>query len=279
MKMQKYIWVGLWVLLMAVLAAPAVYASTGDGHLDAGEDVEDELAMAAQNPMADLISVPLQNNFEFGVGPENDMRYILNIQPIIPQPLNENWNLIHRLIVPLIYQPELAPEFGDTFGLSDIQYQGFFGPSDTEGLIWGAGPVLSFPTASDESLGTEKWSAGAGVVALKMSGPWVVGALVNNIWSYAGEEDRGDVNQMLIQYFVNYNFPEFYVSMAPINTANWEADSGQQWTIPLGLGVGKVFMLGKLPMNSQVQAYYNVEHPDAGPDWSMRIQFQFLFPK
>lgn len=268
MKAQKMNGMKVVLASLAMLAIPVM------GQMD-----EEDLAKVAQNPMADLISLPLQNNFDFGVGPENGTRYVLNIQPVMPQALNEDWNVIHRTIIPLIDQPLLAPGFGDTFGLGDIQYQAFFGPSNSEGLVWGAGPVLALPTASDDSLGTGKWSAGAGAVVIKMAGPWVVGGLVNNIWSFAGDGDRGNVNQMLIQYFVNYNFPEFYISSAPINTANWEADSGDEWTIPLGGGVGKVFMLGEMPMNTQLQAYYNVVSPDGGADWSMRLQFQFLFPK
>ena len=227
--------------------------------------------------MADIINIPLQNNFSFGYGPDDGMQYVLNIQPVIPSALNENWQLINRVIIPIISNPAAL---GSKSGLGDIQYQGFFGPSKPGKIIWGAGPVLAFPTASHETLGSEKWSAGGGVVALKMQGPWVYGTLVNNIWSYAGDSGRDDVNMMTIQYFINYNFGDgWYVSTAPINTANWEASSGNQWTIPVGGGVGKMVTLGKLPINLQLQAYYNVESPAIGPDWSMRFQIQTMLPK
>ncbi len=139
---------------------------------------------------------------------------------------------------------------------------------------------MSFPTAGDEALGTEKWSAGVGAVALTIKGPWIIGVLVHNIWSFAGEDDRADVNQGLLQYFINYNFPGgLYLTSAPVITANWEADSDDRWTVPFGGGFGKILKIGKLPINTSLAAYYNVEHPDNGPEWSARLQFQFLFPK
>jgi hypothetical protein len=239
-----------------------------------------DLAKAAQNPVADMISLPLQNNTNFGVGPGDDVQNILNVQPVVPLKLNGDWNLITRTIVPLIYQPELAPGYGSEFGLGDINMSLFLSPAKPGEIIWGVGPVLSFPTATDEVLGAEKWSAGPTAVALKIQGPWVVGALASNLWSYAGDDDREDVNQFLFQYFINYNLPQgWYISSAPIITANWKADSGNQWTVPVGGGVGKIFRIGKQPVNAQAQAFYNVERPDNGPDWTLRLQLQFLFPK
>jgi hypothetical protein len=118
------------------------------------------------------------------------------------------------------------------------------------------------------------------VVALTIRGPWVIGALASNLWSYAGDDDRESVNQFLMQYFINYNLPEgWYISSAPIITANWKADSGNKWTVPFGGGIGKIFRIGKQPMNAQVQAFYNAVKPDNGPDWTLRLQLQFLFPK
>ena len=256
-------------ILLAIFFAVPVFAQDESG-----------LAKKTQNPVSDLISVPFQNNFNFNVGPDNDMQYLLNIQPVYPMNLNEKWNLINRLIIPIINQPELVPGMGDEFGLGDIQYQGYLSPAKPGKVVWGVGPVLSFPTASDEVLGTEQWSAGPGAVVLTIRGPWVIGALINNIWSFAGDDDRADVNQGLLQYFINYNFPGgLYLTTAPIITANWEADSDNMWTVPFGGGIGKILRIGKLPINTQVAAYYNVEHPDNGPEWQARFQFQFLFPK
>jgi len=244
-----------------------------------GNNAQD-LAKAAQNPVADMISLPLQNNTNFGVGPGDDVQNILNIQPVVPLKLNTDWNLITRTVVPVIYQPELLEGYGDEFGLGDINMSLFLSPAKPGKIIWGVGPVFSFPTATGAVLEAKKWSAGPTAVALKIQGPWVVGALANNLWSYAGDDDRKDVNQFLLQYFINYNLPRgWYISSAPIITANWKADSINQWTVPFGGGVGKIFRIGKQPMNAQAQAFYNVEKPDNGPDWTLRLQLQFLFPK
>jgi hypothetical protein len=241
---------------------------------------QSELAKKTQNPVSDLISLPFQNNTNFNFGPLEKTQNILNIQPVIPFHLNERWNLITRTIVPVISQPEIVPGDGSTFGLGDTTFTAFLSPAKPGKVIWGIGPVFLLPTATDEVLGTEKWGIGPSAVVLSMNGPWVYGALINNIWSIAGDDDRADVNQMLLQPFINYNLPDgWYIVSAPIITANWEADSGDQWTVPLGAGAGKVFMIGKQPVNASVHGYYNVEKPTYGADWTLRVQLQFLFPK
>ncbi len=272
--MMHRIWFGLFLIPTLTLMGNLVFSHT------ARADDTADLAQAAQNPVANMISLPLQNNTSFGVGPGNDAQNVLNIQPVIPISLSENWNLITRTIAPVIYQPELVPGSGSEFGLGDINATLFLSPAKPGKLIWGAGPAFSFPTATDDILGTDKWSAGPSAVALMIRGPWVIGGLASNLWSFAGDDDRADVNQFLFQYFVNYNMADgWYLSSAPIITANWEADSGNQWTVPFGGGGGKIFKIGKQPINAQVQAFYNVETPDNGPDWSLRLQLQFLFPK
>ncbi len=266
-------------LLLGLAALTLVVLATGGLAPGLAQD-ETELAKKTQNPVADLISVPLQSNFNFGVGPDDDLQYILNIQPVVPFSLTEEWNLITRTIIPLIDQPELAPGFGDEFGLGDIQMSLFFSPAKPGGFIWGLGPVFQFPTATDDSLGQEKWAAGPTAVGLTIQGPWVIGALVNNIWSFAGDDGRADVNQMLLQYFINYNLPGgWYLTSSPIITANWEANSDNRWTVPIGGGIGKIHRIGKLPVNVQLAAFYNVETPDGGPEWQLRFQFAFLFPR
>ncbi len=237
-----------------------------------------DLAKASQNPVGDLISLPFQNNMNFDVGPDDRVQNIMNIQPVYPVALNEDWNLITRTILPVISQP--APGDDRTDGIGDLNFTGFISPRAPGEWIWGLGPVLAFPTASDDVLGTEKYSAGLSAVVLTMPGRWVVGGLVSNVWSYAGDDDREDVNSFLFQYFVNYNFSSgWYFSSAPIMTANWEADSDDRWTVPLGGGFGKIVRMGKLPVNINSQVFYNVEKPRGGPDWSWRLQFQFMFPK
>jgi hypothetical protein len=240
-----------------------------------------ELAKQTQNPVANLISVPLQSNFNFGVGPEDDLQYVLNIQPVIPIDLGEKLLLINRPILPVIYQPELAPGVGQKWGLGNLTYQAYLSPkSEGSSVTWGVGSVLVFPTNTDDIFGSDKWAAGPGAVVVWLKDRWVIGGLINNVWDYAGSSSAPDVNFMTAQYFLNYNFPAgFYFTSAPIITADWEADSGNQWTVPIGGGFGKVFRFGKLPVNMSLQGYWNAVHPDNGAEWQMRFQAQFLFPK
>jgi hypothetical protein len=242
---------------------------------------EDSLAQDSQNPIANLISVPLQNNFNFGVGLEDDLQYVLNIQPVIPISLSGKLLLINRLILPVMYQPELAPGVGQEWGLGNLTYQAYLSPkSEGSSITWGVGPVLMFPTNTDDIFGSDKWAIGPGAVLVWLKNRWVIGGVINNIWDYAGPSSATDVNFMTAQYFVNYNFPAgFYFTSAPIITANWEADSGDRLTLPIGGGFGKVFRFGKLPVNMSLQGYRNVVHPDNGAEWQMRFQAQFLFPK
>jgi hypothetical protein len=270
----------LWVVFQTVLFN-TVMAYEGDGIVEQGENSDEELRRASQNPMADLISFPFQNNTNFGYGPLDKTQNIKNIQPVIPFNLNENWLLISRTVAPLISQPKFYNGQGTEFGLGNITQSLFLGPSKPGKIIWGGGPVFSFPTATDRRLGGKKWGAGPAGVVLTMQGPWVAGALVQNIWSFAGPSDEDDVNQMLVQYFVNYNLPNgWYLTSSPIITANWEEDSDNRWTVPLGGGFGRLFKIGQLPVNAQCQAFYNVEKNDVlGPDWTLRLQLQFLLPK
>jgi hypothetical protein len=241
---------------------------------------ETELAKQTQNPIADLISLPIQSNFNLGAGSSNDLQYIANIQPVVPVGIGD-WLMVNRPILPVLYQPELAPGVGEEWGIGDLVYQSYFVPPDLGGgLTLGFGPVFSFPTATDDALGSGKWAAGPGVVAMLPKGPWVIGGLANHVWSFAGDSDRGDVTFTTIQPFINFNLPRgLYLVAAPIMTADWERDSGDRWTVPLGGGIGKVFKLGKLPINTSVQAYYNVERPDGVGRAQIRFQIQALFPK
>lgn len=191
---------------------------------------EEDLAKQTQNPVADLISVPLQNNFNFGAGfRHNKMLYVLNVQPVIPINLSEEWSLITRIIMPIINQPNLSPSFGGTVpgttgaGFGDFNPSFFISPAKPGEFIWGVGPTFTLPTATDRDLGAGKWSMGPTGVVLRMHGPWVYGVLINNQWSVAGWGDKA-VNLMLLQWFLNNNFPgAFYLTTSPIITANWKA--------------------------------------------------------
>jgi hypothetical protein len=237
------------------------------------------LAKKTQNPISDLISLPFQNNVNFGIGPEHATQYVLNVQPVVPFRVSERWNVITRTIAPIINQPSPAPGVSSAFGLGDVNPTAWLSPREPGALIWGAGATLTAPTGTDPLLTSGQWAAGPSVVVLTTPTPWVIGALANHQWDFAGWRDRA-FNRTLIQPFINYNLPKaWYLVSAPIITADWENGAGDEWVVPVGGGVGKVFRVGKLPINAQLSAYYNVEKPSSGPNWQLRFQFQFLFPK
>ncbi len=269
---------GLATLVTALVLAGALQPRVAGA---AGDESETELAKKTQNPVSDLISVPFQSNFYFNAGAKEQAIYVLNVQPVVPIRLTEDWNLITRTIIPIINQPSLFPRMESAFGLGDINPTLFLSPAKPGALVWGVGPTFTLPTASEDLLGSGKWSAGPAAVALLMQGPWVVGALANQQWSFA---DSGGghkhVSQLLIQPFVNYNLPQgWYLTSSPIITANWEAESKNHWTVPVGGGVGKLLKLGPLPVNVNLAAFANVARPSWAPDWQLRFQIQFLFPK
>lgn len=267
-----------WRMARLLAVSTAVLALVGVSAAQPAS--EEDLAKETQNPVSDLISVPFESNFNFGVGPNDDLQYILYVQPVVPFRLSKDWNLITRTIIPLIDQPELGPGVGDVFGLGDIQLSLFLSPAKSGALIWGIGPIFQFPTATDDALGSDKWSAGPTAAALTIRGPWVAGALVNHLWSLAGDDDRADVNQTLIQPIVNYNLPGgWFLSSVPYITANWEKDGDDRWTVPIGIGVGKVHRFGTLPVGLELASYYNVVRPDAAAEWTLRFRINLLFPK
>jgi len=244
-----------------------------------------DLREQSQNPIANLISVPFQNNTNFGVGHLNNTQNVHNIQPVIPIGLNENWNLITRTIIPVTYQPAMFRGDSTDFGLGDVVPQMFFSPKRPTPIkggefVWGLGPNLLLPTATDPRLGTGKWGAGPSFVALAIVKSFVVGALVVNQWSFGGDSDREDVNFLTVQPFLNYNLPEgWFLTSSPVITANWEADSDERWTVPVGGGIGRVFNIGSQSFNGQVQAFSNVITPDnGGANWQLRAQLNLLFP-
>jgi opacity protein-like surface antigen len=244
----------------------------------AGQDSE-ALARASQNPIADMVSLPFQNNTNFNAGPFNRTQDILNIQPVIPMNLNSDWNLISRTIVPLVSQP--SPIFdSSTNGIGDITQSLFLSPAHPGPVIWGVGPVFTMPSASDPILGTGKVLLGPTAVFLVTPGHWVIGVLVNNQWSVAGDQNRTSVNAFLAQPFVNYNIAGgWYLTTSPIITANWNAVSGQQWTVPVGGGFGRVFKVDGQAYNASIQAYYNAVRPNNTADWNLRGSLALLFPK
>lgn len=240
------------------------------------QDDNAELAKKLANPVSSLISVPLQHNYDCCYGPSDGFRYTLNVQPVVPMSLGKDWNLIIRTIVPIIYQQSTAPGSGDAFGFSDITQSFFFSPKAAPGgIIWAVGPALLYPLGS-EALGTRKWGAGPTFLVLKQQGPVTVGVLTNQIWSYAGDRSRPEVNQLFLQPFFNYTFPSSTaLSLNSEATYNWIT---RQWTVPINFGVSHVYKFGRQRVQLSGQGKIYAETPSGGPGWGLRFVTTFLFP-
>ena len=241
----------------------------------------DALAKQLANPIASLTSVPMQFNFDDGVGPDDDgERFFVNVQPVIPVSIGEDWNMISRTIVPVISQSDIFPGAGNQFGLGDTVQSLFFSPKalTASGWTWGVGPVLLVPTATDELLGSEKWGAGPTAVALRQTqSGWTYGVLANHIWSFAGEDERADINATYLQPFLAKALGKGRsVSVALESTYDWE---GQQWTVPLNIGYSKVSRIGKQLVSYQGGVRYYLEAPDSGAEWGLRFTFSLLYPR
>jgi len=279
----------LLVVCVSLLMAVPLFAQgkpPDPGQSAPTADNADALRKAAQNPVASLISVPIQENWNFGIGPSDRVQNVLNVQPVIPVNAGENWNLIIRWITPIIYQPVPVAQVSGpavqsgVYGFGDMQPGFFFSPKKGK-VIWGIGPQLLLPTATNTGiLGQGKFGLGPTAVVLVQPGKWTLGFLVNNVWGVAGHPHLPDVNQFLLQYFINYNLPKgYYLTWQPTLTANWEAANGGRWVVPVGGGIGRIMRLGSQPVNLGLQFYGNAVHPPGGSPWSLRLQIAFLFPK
>jgi hypothetical protein len=265
-----------FVILLASPIVAAEQKSSG------GED----LAAKTQNPVGAMYSLPFKFNFDYGA--DNGEATFLNIQPVIPITIGD-WNLINRVIMPIIDTPGMVtgtpgipnPVQGDgATGLGDINYSVFLSPAEPGKVIWGVGPSIMMDTASDDQLGSGKWSWGPTAVLLTQPKPWTLGLLGRQLWSFAGDSDRSVVSQLLLEPFINYNLDDgWYLITDMVITANWMAKSDNRWTVPLGGGFGKMFSIGSQKMNTKLEAYYNVEKPDGAPEWALNWTLQFLFPR
>jgi hypothetical protein len=259
---------------VGVLAALAMLGYSGHAAADAAE-----LAKQLSNPIAALIQVPFQYNWDTGIGAADADRSILNIQPVIPFSISEDWNLISRTILPIIDADAPVAGGEDHSGTGDTVQSLFLGPKapTASGWIWGAGPVFLLPTASDDALGTEKWGIGPTAVALKQQNGWTYGALFNHIWSFAGDDQRADVNATFLQPFLSYTTKTYTtVTLTPESTYDWETS---QWTVPLNLVVSQVLKIGEQPISLALGYRKYVEAPTGGPDWGLRFVVSFMFPK
>ena len=240
-----------------------------------------ELARELSNPIADLVSFPIKMNYDGGYGPDDDgWRLTTNVQPVVPFNINSDWNLISRTIVPIIGQEDVFPGAGSQFGFGDVSQSLFFSPSQpTEGgLTWGVGPVFVLPTATSSKLGAEKWGAGPTGVALVQRGPWTVGALANHVWSFAGDDDRTDLNRSFVQPFAAYTTPTAWTfSLQSETTYDWQAEA---WSVPVNAAVSKLTRIGAVPVSLQAGLGYWLETPDAGPEGlRARLAITVLLPR
>jgi hypothetical protein len=269
----------VFVILLGILATwPAASRAQSAPGPPAAQAPAEDLAKKLANPISDLVSVPFQFNWEQNVGPHESTRFILNVQPVMPFSLNDNWNLIARVILPLVSQPALTDDGSPAFGISDVFTSFFFSPTGG-GLIWGVGPAISLPSTTIATLGTEKWSAGPTAVVLKQAGRFTYGALWNQVWSFSGNTGRADVSQMFLQPFLAYQASRTVtVTVQSETSANWQVEDGR-WTVPINLSLGKLSSFGVFPASYQVGVGAYVEHPSIGPSWKVRGGITILLPR
>ena len=263
--------------LLTIITALAPLGTLRSSPAAATADEAAELAKKLNNPVAALISVPIQNNFLFNVGPGNGFREVTNIQPVIPFELNEHWNLISRTVLPVTYQEGIFPGSGSQFGLGDTVQSLFVSPKSAEPFVWGLGPAFLLPTATDDLLGNDQWGAGPTGVILKQSGPWTVGALANHLWSVGGNNGRETVNATYIQPFLAYT-THTHTTFTINSESNYDW-TAEEWTVPFNAGVSQVLKLGNQPVSIGLMGTWYAEAPSSAPDWGVRLIFTFLFPK
>jgi hypothetical protein len=268
-------------ILSATLLAAPVWAQAPEEKPPAAAGAETEaLGKKLSNPISDLVSIPFQFNWQNGVGPNSDLQFVLNVQPVVPFHLSKDWNLIGRFIVPYISQPVLFSGGEPVSGLSDITFSMFFSPVGSTGFTWGVGPVFVLPMTTDPRLGSGKWSIGPTAVALYQSHGWTYGALANQVFSFAdtGNVERNTVSQLFLQPFLAYTRKSMTYTLQSQMTANWEAAEGEKWTVPINLLVSKLAWLGPFPFSIQGGVGYYAVHPDLGPKWRLQMAFTVLLP-
>jgi len=273
-------------LIAGALGSALIIAPAGLSHAQGETDsarvvrhsgAEANLARAAQNPVANMVSLPLQWNYSTAGGLDSSTALVLNVQPVLPVPIGERWLIVSRTVVPFLSLP--LPNGTQAGGIGDIQEQAYFTKAKPGRMTWALGPVFSFPTATNTVARTGQWGLGPGAVALVMPGPWVIGVLANNIWRIGGAAHGEVLNAFTVQPFINYNLPHAWaISTAPLITSNWSAPGDQRWTVPVGLGVSKVTHVVEQPLNLGLQYYHDVSHPRRAGSEELRFFVAALWP-
>ncbi|PWJ41782.1 neuromedin U [Sediminitomix flava] len=249
--------------------------------IHAQQNEQDELAQKLQNPLASIIALPIQQNIGLNKPGHEGASYTMSFQPIIGTEF-EKFNLVHRAVWGMSHLPSSTEGRGSQFGVTDLNYSFFFSPKKKLGnLAWGIGPSIDIPTASHSAMGTEKWSAGASAVFVYQTKRWTFDMIFRQTASFAGNSDRHDVNAFVGQTLIAYGLGKgWVVNTFPTITANWNAESGEKWTVPVGGGINKlVFLGGKLPLNLGLQYYHNVVKPNHAANGELRFQTTFVFAK
>jgi len=278
MKTKLFLIATIAMILAGTISMPPGSAEAASGSQSEGDA---DLAQKLNNPLADLMTIPIQVNGDRNIGAQDDGQKLqTNIQPVIPFQLNEDWNMISRTILPVIHQKDISPGAGSQFGLGDTSLSLFLSPMkpSSGGVIWGAGAIFLLPTATDSLLGADKWGAGPTAVALTMLGPWTIGALGNHVWSFAGDSDNQDISNTLLQPFAAYTWPNAWtVSVQSESAYNWKTE---KWSVPVNVAAAKLVRWGKIPVSLQAGIGYWLESPDTGPEgFRFRLQANFVLPK
>jgi hypothetical protein len=279
-------------LVLGVPLAGSAVAQDNEGAASAAASDEDqagkvdsdlELAAKAENPVSDIVRLPIVNSTFFGIGPRDQVGNALLFAPIVPFLFDGDWSIVTRTIIPVVTRPDAPPESGRTTGLGDITLEALghklFRSRRGQMFDLALGPIAGFPSASREVLRSGKWKLGPKLIAGVTAKRWVALVLVRNLWSVGGDANRPDVNALLLQYLLFYNFPKgWYLAMEPIITADWTQSGTNRWTVPFGIGVGKFFRIGRVPITTRAQAFYNAVRPDFGAKWELRITLVFFNP-
>ena len=269
------------VVLLLIMQMNGEAQTRTDTDPDQGIDETERLQKAVQNPLANMVNVPIQYNGSFPMGSFSRTQTILSLQPVLPFRMSDRWNLVTRVIMPMVSQPYLNRLEGTKNGLGDLNPSFFLSLVKSGKFDWGAGPALSLPTATNSAIGSGKWAVGPSVIGVVQPGHWTLAVLASNLWSVAGDKDRPEINSLSLQYSVNYNFVKgWYFTSSPIITSNWKVDPDERWSVPFGAGLGRVFKINGQSFNSQVSAYYTVIHPNSlpYPKWQLRWQGAWVLP-